>query len=83
MLRVRTDKINLVLAADASKLSILRKKAIAGMDRVGARHLNRTHHRWDAEITLGARSRADTDAFIGELRMQRIPVGRRMNRHRL
>ena len=66
-----------------SKVVILSEKAVAGMDRFGARRTCRVEDRLNREITAGSGRRTDADCAIRERHVQRTGVGVRIHGHRL
>ena len=74
------DEGEAVLFDHGGEIGVLREKADAGMDRVGAGDGGGREDGGDVEIALARRRRADADAFVGKPHMHRIGVGGRMHR---
>ncbi len=72
----RPDEVDPVLGKDLGEPGILRKKAVAGMDRLRARDLAGRHDRRNGQIAVARRRRADAHALIGQPDMHRILIGR-------
>jgi hypothetical protein len=79
----RPDPGELALLAHLGELGILGQEAVAGVDRVGAGDLGRADQRRDVEVALPRRRRPDAHRLIGELDVQRVGVGGRVDRDRL
>src|SRR5262249_11630673 len=79
----RADPGQLALGTDLRELGVLGQEAVAGVDRVGAGDLGGADDRWDVEVALARRRRADAHRLIGELDVERARVGGRVDRDRL
>ena len=64
------------------KIGILRKQAVARMNRVHVSNFGGADYGGNVEITLGQLRRSNADGFIGKTHMQRISVGIAVDRHR-
>ena len=73
-LDVRADEGDARLGERAGEGRVLRKKAIAGMDGVGAGLLGRGNDLADVEIGLAGGGRADAYRLIRHLNMERVSV---------
>ena len=82
MLGLRADEGDAVLGQNVGEARVLGEKSVAGMHRVGARDLAGRHQGRHIEIALARRRGADADAFVGELDVHRLLVGRRIDRDR-
>ena len=80
MLGLRADEGDVVLGEDLGEARVLGKKAVAGMDGVGAGDLAGGEQRGNVEIAVARRRRADADAFVGEPHMHGVGIGGRMHR---
>ena len=76
----RPDEMQIVIGEDFRKAGVLRKKAVAGVHRVGAGDLAGGQQRWHIEIAVLGRRRADADALVGEAHMHGVGVGGGMHR---
>src|SRR5215831_6366095 len=74
------DELDVAAFADFHEMRVLRKEAVARMNRVNVADLGRAHDPIDSQITLKAGRRTDADRFIGELDVQRIDVCFRIDR---
>jgi hypothetical protein len=79
----RADPRQLALAADVGEIGILREKAVAGMDRIGAGDLGRRDDHRNVEVALARRRRADAHRLVCEFDVQRVGIGGRVHRDRL
>ena len=82
VLGARADELHVVLGENFRKAGVLREKAIARMDGIGAGNLAGGQQGWDIEIAVLRRRRPDADALVGEPNMHGVGVRRRMHRHR-
>ena len=80
MTRERADEMHTRTAAGFGEVAVFRQEAVAGMDRVGAVGQRRADDCRDVKIAVLGRSRPDTDCFVGHPHVQRVLVGRRINR---
>ncbi len=80
---IRSDKCNIALLAQFREPAVLRQEPKARMDRVGSCHDGSADDTVHAQITLRGRRRTDADCLIRKLRVKRLSVGLRVDRHRL
>ena len=78
-LRGRPDEDEVVLVARAHERSVLGEEAVAGVHGVAARRLGRGDDVRDAQVALRGRGRADAHRLIGELDVQCVAVGGRVD----
>ena len=71
----RADENDAGVDAGLREIGVLREKAVAGMDAVGARRLGGGDQRVDAQIAFGGRRRADAVRLVGKPHVQRAGVG--------
>ena len=77
-----SDEVDAVLGQNFSKAGVLREEAVARMHGVCAGDLAGREQRWNVEVAVFRRRRADTHAFVGEAHVHRIGVGGRVHSHR-
>jgi hypothetical protein len=77
------DEHEAVLRARRRERRVLRKKAVAGMDGGGGRGAGGADQRGDREVALPRGRGTDEHGTIGGERVRRMPVGLRVDRHRL
>ena len=73
-LRRRPDERQSGIAACGGKVLVLGEKAVAGMDRVGARLAGGVDDRIDPQVALARRVRADRQRLIGHPHVQRATI---------
>ncbi len=81
--RGRTDEDDTSILDRAGEGGPFGKEPVSGMDRLGARRVDRIHHRIDAQVALGRRRRPEPDGDVGEADMHRTRVGVRVHGDRL
>ena len=82
-LGIRADEDDAGLLQCDGKRLALGQKAVAGMDRLGARLLAGVDDLIDDEVGFGGRRWADVHGLVGHLDMEGIAVGVRIDGHRL
>ena len=78
---VRTDEGDAVFAAGFGKLGVFRQKAVAGVDGLRARDKGGTEDPAFVQIAVLCSGGADADAFVGQRRVQAVPVRFGADRH--
>ena len=79
MFGLGADEADVVIGQNFGEFGVFRKKAIAGMDGVGAGDFAGGEQRGNVEIGLARRRRADAHRFVGELDVHGFGVGGRMD----
>ena len=79
MLRLWADEGDLVLFENVGETRILGEEAVARMDGVCAGNFASRNDRGDVKITVARRRRANAYAFVGQLDVHRVFVGRRID----
>ena len=74
-LRIGTDELDVAGFAYLGEVGALGKKAVPGVDRVGAGDLGSADDRRDVQIAVGAPRRTDADVLIGKPHVERVLVG--------
>ena len=77
--RRRPDEGDVVVLASAHELCVLGEEAVARVNGVAARGLGGRDDVRDAQVAVHRCRRADADGLIGELDVQRVAVGRRVD----
>ena len=75
----RPDEDEVVVLARPRELRVLGQEAPARVDGVAAGRDARGDERGDLEVALGGRRRPDVDGAVGELDVERVAVGRRVD----
>ncbi len=76
----RPDEDEVVLLARTHEVGVLGEEAVAGMHRLAAGRLRGGDDRGDAEVALPDRRRADSHGAVRELYVERVGIGRRIDR---
>src|SRR6476619_6211804 len=79
----RADKGEAAALDALREISVLREKAVAGMDRLGVGDLGGGDDRGHVEVALRRGCRTDADGFVGELDVLRVAIGLRIDHNRL
>ncbi len=79
----RTDKANVTLLTQSSKLTVFRQKPIPRMNRIRARHNRSADNPFHSKIAFRESRRTDTDSLIRQLCMDRLPIRLRVHGNRL
>src|SRR5215203_1547910 len=78
--RGRANEPQLHPLADLGEAGVLGVEAVAGVDRVGAGELGGGDDRGYVEVAAAGGRRADADGLVGKHPVQRVGVGRRVDR---
>src|SRR5262249_34668557 len=78
----RADENQAGIRAGLREIGVLGEKAVAGMDRVGARRLRRVDDGVDVKVAVLRRRRTDEHRLVGERDVHGIAIGVGINRHR-
>ena len=78
----RANKADVARPADLSKVCVLRKKSVTGMDGLHIANFGSTDHAVDAQIAVGCPRRTDADCLIGKFEVGGIAIGLAENGHR-
>ena len=79
----RADEDDVVVVARTHELGVLGEEPVAGVHRVAPRRLGRGHDVRDPQVALRRRGRPDAHRLVGELDVERVAVGGRVDRDRL
>ena len=82
-LRRGADEFDVAAGADLREVGILGQKSIAGVDGIGVRDFCGADDAVDFEVALGAYGGADANGFVGELHMEAVEIGFRIDGDRL
>jgi hypothetical protein len=78
----RTDEYDTGLEDRPGKGALLAEKAVARMNRLGARRPGSRDDGFDREVAFSHGGRADTDGLVGHLDVHRVDIRVGMDRHR-
>ncbi len=79
MARARPHEVQPGTLAGLGEVAVFGKKAVAGMDGVGAVGDRRADHRRDVQVAVLGRGRTDADRFVSHPHMHRVLVGGGVN----
>ena len=79
----RADEDDVVVVARAHELGVLGEEPVARVHRVAARRLGRGDDVRDPQVALHRGGRPDAHRPVGELDVERVPVGGRVHGDRL
>ena len=82
-IRIGSDESNVARLADLSQVGALGEKAVARMNRVGARDFGSADDGRHVQVAVGTPRRPDAHVFVREADMQRVLVGLGVDRHGL
>ena len=82
-LRRGTNKLDVATGANFGEVRVLRQKSISRVDRIGIANLRSADDAVDFEITFRTHSRPNANSLVGELHMEAVDVGLRVNSNRL
>lgn len=78
----RPDEGDAVLAARLGEIGVLRKKAVAGVNRIDVADRGDRQNPVDQQITLARSGRADADRFVGHPHRKAVGIRLRIDRDR-
>ena len=79
MFGLGSDELHAVLGKNFGKARIFREKPVARVDRIGAGDLAGREERWNIEIAVPCRRRANADALVGKPHVHGIGIGGRVH----
>ena len=79
--RTGADETDVATLANLGEMRVLRKKTVAGMNRVHVRDFRRADDAVNAQITFRRRRFADANGFVGQLHVHGIGIRLRINGH--
>ena len=79
----RADEDEVALVAGAHEGRVLGQEAEARVNGLAAGRLGRGDHVRDPQVALGRRRRPDADGRVGHAHVERVALGRRVDRDRL
>ena len=75
----RTDEFDFATGADLGEMGVFGEEAVARVDGVRIGNFGRTDDAVDLEVALRTRGRADANGLVGQLNMEGLNVGLRVN----
>src|ERR1700678_3957474 len=80
--RRRPNELYVTGFAHFREISVFRKQAVAGMDRVHIGDFGGANHCWNIEIALRQLRRTNANRLVGKADVQRVPIRLAVDRHR-
>src|SRR3954453_2752331 len=82
-MRSRSDELNPRSLTNFGKIGVFAQESITRVNGIDVCDLSRADNGGDIEVASGAFCGPNTNRLVGKTDMQAVPVGFRVNRHRL
>ena len=79
----RADELDVAASADLGEVGVLRKEAVAGVNRLDVADLGGADHAVDLEVAVGGFRGADAEGLVGGLQIGRAAIRLAEDRHGL